>query len=157
MPQVSCKQCKKRFHAKPSWIKYGNAKYCSSTCQYRGRKNGKTIQCYLCKKKSYKPAGQLLKSKSGKFFCGKSCQTRWRNQEFSGTRHGNWKGGQHIEYRIILLKQKVRQICALCSCRDKRVLCVHHIDQNRKNNRVDNLVWLCYNCHHLVHRHGVVV
>jgi predicted HNH restriction endonuclease len=35
------------------------------------------------------------------------------------------------------------------------VLAVHHVDQNRTNNKVTNLAWLCHNCHHLVHRYPI--
>jgi 5-methylcytosine-specific restriction endonuclease McrA len=44
-------------------------------------------------------------------------------------------------------------ICKRCGTEDKRVLEAHHIDSNRKNNTIQNLVWLCRNCHHLVHNH----
>lgn len=30
----------------------------------------------------------------------------------------------------------------------------HHIDGNRGNDRMDNLVYLCQRCHIIVHRHG---
>jgi hypothetical protein len=43
----------------------------------------------------------------------------------------------------------------LCSTKDERVLAVHHIDHNRLNNKLDNLAWLCHNCHHLVHHDNV--
>jgi len=35
----------------------------------------------------------------------------------------------------------------------KKVIIVHHIDKNRKNNKLSNLAWLCRNCHFLVHHH----
>jgi 5-methylcytosine-specific restriction endonuclease McrA len=43
----------------------------------------------------------------------------------------------------------------LCGEGDIRMLAVHHIDQDRKNYKVENLVWLCHNCHHLVHHYEV--
>jgi predicted HNH restriction endonuclease len=45
-------------------------------------------------------------------------------------------------------------VCVLCKVSDKRILAVHHKDNNRKNNKVENLVWLCHNCHILVHHFG---
>jgi predicted HNH restriction endonuclease len=33
------------------------------------------------------------------------------------------------------------------------MLIVHHVDENRSNNDPENLIWLCYNCHHLVHNY----
>ncbi len=155
MPLVRCAQCHKSFHVKPSWIKLGYGKYCSSACQYKGSKTGKVITCFLCKKEAYRPKKQLTKSKSGRYFCGKSCQTIWRNQLFRGEQHPNWKEGKHVDYRQIMEKESARPICRACKSTDVRVLCVHHLDQNRRNNSITNLAWLCYNCHHLVHAHHV--
>jgi hypothetical protein len=47
----------------------------------------------------------------------------------------------------------VPKICRLCKTEDCRVLAVHHSDRNRQNNTLGNLLWLCHNCHHLVHRY----
>ena len=43
------------------------------------------------------------------------------------------------------------EMCGICKISDKRVLVVHHVDSNRKNNTFKNLMWLCRNCHCLVH------
>ena len=150
MPIVKCRLCSKEFYGKPSHIKIGYAKFCSSVCQYQARRKGKILPCYICSKKTYKQLKQLKKSKSGKFFCSKSCQTVWRNQEFVGIKHHNWKTGL-ASYRSVLPRNKIPKICTLCSTKDSRVLAVHHIDKNRTNNDVNNLAWLCHNCHFLVH------
>ena len=152
MPIVKCKLCLKKFYGKPYFLKIGEAKYCSPACQYEGRKNGKNIPCYICGKESYKQLKKLKKSKSGKFFCSKSCQTVWRNQEFIGIKHHNWKTGL-FAYRSILTRNKIPKFCNLCKTKDIRVLATHHIDRNRENNKVSNLAWLCHNCHFLVHHH----
>ncbi|MHA1267983.1 MAG: HNH endonuclease [Candidatus Helarchaeota archaeon] len=39
----------------------------------------------------------------------------------------------------------------MCGIVDDRVLAVHHIDSNRRNNSPGNLTWLRRNCHYLVH------
>lgn len=152
MPIVKCKLCSKEFYGKPYFIKNGWAKYCSSVCQYEGRRNGKILPCEICGKKTYKQLKKLEKSKSGKFFCSKSCQTVWRNQEFIGVKHHNWKTGLFV-YRSVLGRNKISKICVLCKTKDERVLAVHHVDRNRKNNLVSNLAWLCNNCHFLVHHY----
>ena len=157
MPSVRCQKCDKTFHAKPSWVARGFGKFCSSACQYEARKNGKHVFCHTCGRMVYRPVKQLRGSKSGKYFCNRSCQTQWRNRLFKGPKHKNWKGGKYVEYREILIKHGVKQLCRLCRCKDRRLLCVHHIDKNRKNNKKENLVWLCYNCHHLVHVHHISV
>jgi len=153
MPQVNCKICKKEFYAKPSWIKNGLGKYCSKGCMQKGLLRGEMKRCFICNAEVYKSRKALLGSKSKKFFCGKSCQTIWRNSIVNvGINHPNWKGGKHVSYRNVLLKNKVSKICFFCGNNDKRVLAAHHIDENHTNNVLTNLVWLCHNCHSLVHK-----
>ncbi len=148
----ACKNCNKEFKTKPYFVKHGGGKYCSAKCQYAGIKTGSIKPCAVCGKKSYKKLTQLKRSKSGKFFCGKSCQTKWRNSEFVGEKHANWKTGLHT-YRNRMLQSDSPKICRLCKTQDERILAVHHIDKNRQNNKLSNLAWLCHNCHFLVHHY----
>ena len=155
MPQVKCRICEVEFYAKPSWLRRGVGKYCSAKCQHEGQKKGKVVNCFICNKEVYKSLKNLKVSKSKKYFCTKSCQTIWRNTiVFVGSRHSNWKGGENT-YRRLILRSGVSQLCRLCKTNDKRVLAVHHVDKNRKNNNLDNLIWLCHNCHFLIH-HDIV-
>ena len=146
MPISSCKICRKKFYAKPNWLKRGWGKYCSGKCQFKAQLKGKFMYCNICRKKAWKTPLQLKRSKSEKFFCSKSCQTLWRNREFSGPRHPNWTGGEFAGRRILERANK-KVVCTHCNAADKRVLMVHHKDGNRKNNRITNLIWLCQNCH----------
>ena len=41
-----------------------------------------------------------------------------------------------------------------CVCEESRVLDVHHVDEDRANNDVSNLVFLCPNHHAIYHRFG---
>ncbi len=150
MPIVSCKKCAAEFYAKPSWLLKGHGKYCSAFCKHASDRKGKMVPCSICGKETYKQAKALRGSKSGKFFCSKSCQTKWRNTEFIEEKHANWKGG-HYAYRRILRQSGRLELCGLCKITDTRVLAVHHIDHDHTNNTVENLAWLCHNCHHLVH------
>lgn len=151
MPIVSCQICRSDFYSKPNWIKHGWGKYCSMECKRIGQKNGVFKNCFICGKKTYKTQKDLRKSKSGKFFCSKSCQTLWRNKiVFVGQNHANWKGGE-FTYRNAILRTNKPQICKRCQFEDKRVLVVHHLDKNRMNNDPANLIWLCANCHMLIH------
>lgn len=152
MVDVVCKQCLKKFQAKPSWLKNGYGKYCSRACSHQSKRLGQIVKCFICNTEVYKQAKALEGSKSGKLFCTKSCQTKWRNAEFKDEKHPNWKGGMHA-YRRMMRQSDSPQVCTLCKTKDKRVLAVHHVDENRKNNTIENLQWLCHNCHHLVHHH----
>ena len=154
MPVVSCQLCTKEFKAKPSWIKNGYGKYCSRNCSYKGRLNGKEVACTVCATVTYKSQKALNGSRSKKYFCSKSCQTTWRNTEFKGNKHANWQGGRH-SYRELLLRSSSSPACTLCRTDDLRILAAHHIDEDRNNNTIENLAWLCHNCHHLVHHDQV--
>lgn len=151
MPMAPCRLCGKGFYTKPSWIRRGHGFYCSQKCQYQAARKGKMVNCFICGKDVYREPRQL--TRSDKYFCSKSCQTQWRNTFFSGSKHANWKGGQFVAYRRILMRDSRPQICALCGTRDVRILTVHHIDENHKNHRIDNLMWLCHNCHFLIHNY----
>ena len=154
MPLIKkCEICNQEFTTKPSYVAKGQGRFCSVKCRGLSLRKGQEIQCFLCDKKAYKSKINLGRSKSGKFFCSKSCQTKWRNEEFRGSKHANWKGGRY-SYQSVLLRNNIPKICKLCGTKDKRVMATHHIDRDKYNNKVENLVWLCHNCHHLVHHYG---
>lgn len=151
MPIVSCKICGKEFYAKPNWLKKGWGKYCSRNCQFKAQLKGEFVYCGQCGKKIWRAPRDLRHSKSGKFFCTKSCQTLWRNKFYSGPNHPLWTGGKK-KYRTILLSvKKIPVKCIKCGYKDEKVLVVHHKDGNRQNINLYNLEWLCRNCHYLIH------
>lgn len=150
MPNVDCKICEKEFYVKPNHQKLGWGKFCSIQCRTKAQFKGKIVKCFNCCKKIYRSPSQLKKSKSGKHFCTKSCQTFWRNTYFVEEKHANWKNGIRT-YRKILERSGKKPFCALCKINNKRILTAHHKDRNRNNNKLSNLVWLCLNCHYLVH------
>ncbi len=154
MPTAQCKFCKKNFHVSPWRIKSGWGIYCSLECKYLGSAFQKKFSCFTCGQDVFKTPSKIRNSKSGKFFCSKSCQTKWRNVVFSGEKHSGYKDGKHT-YRRLLKKADRAPECEMCGTRDRRVLAAHHIDENRAHNGVKNLSWLCHNCHKLVHYDNV--
>jgi|SRR3989344_3447304 len=149
-----CLVCRNDFHTKPFYVNKGQGKYCSRQCGYIANRRRTKVACFLCGKEVDRTPKQLRTSKSQKYFCGKSCQTRWRNQIYIGPKHANWIHGRQA-YRTILSRLGRAKMCALCKTRDERVMAVHHIDRNRLNNSPQNLAWLCHNCHFLVHHYDV--
>ena len=150
MPQTKCKICYKEFHVKPYHQRMGYGKYCSRLCQVEGRKTGRSVLCEICNANIWRTPKQFRNSKSGKFFCSKNCQAKWRNREFAGEKHVNWKGGEYI-YQRIMKESGIKPVCKECGIKNRKVLVIHHIDRNRKNYDISNLVWLCRNCHYLEH------
>ena len=70
----------------------------------------------------------------------------------------SWKGGKSFElYGLEFnnkLKEQIRkrdgyvcQECGLPECSNNRNLDIHHIDYNKKNNHLNNLISLCHDCH----------
>lgn len=151
MATAPCTYCAVSFYAKPSRIKSGQGKFCSRACSGKFNQKGREVICATCGAITYRRPRDLARSKSEKYFCTKRCQTTWRNQLYVGKSHKNFTNGQS-SYRAVMLRSKPR-ICGLCRTGDSRVLAVHHIDKNRKNNKLKNLAWLCHNCHFLVHHY----
>ena len=151
MPYTSCKQCKAPFYVKPSHILRGWGKYCSTKCQHAGMRTGLIVNCTVCFKDFYRTKEQSQRSRSGKFFCSKACFAVWKNSHLLiGEKNGNWKDGKNA-YRNVIKRAGIMPKCSNCGISDTRVLVVHHIDQDRANNVLSNLKWLCRNCHYLVH------
>ena len=75
--------------------------------------------------------------------CGHGCS----NIQFrSGEQNGNWKGG--IAYRK-RAKRIHGSTCVVCG--EDRVVDIHHLDGNAKNNDIRNLVPLCPTHHRYAH------
>ncbi len=146
-----CKICSNQFYVKPSHISMGWGVFCSRECKHFGTRMRRAVNCFICDRLIYKTRSQLSRSISGKYFCSKSCQAKWRNVEYSGSKHLGWKGGQST-YRKIMIKNNRDSKCLLCNTNDTRILAVHHLDKNHSNLNPNNLIWLCHNCHFLVHR-----
>lgn len=76
----------------------------------------------------------------------------------TGDKHWNWQGGKSLEPYgkefNMGLKERVRKrdnyTCQECNQTQKQLgyrLCIHHIDFNKNNNKVNNLIALCRSCH----------
>lgn len=50
------------------------------------------------------------------------------------------------------IRSKIPYKCVICGSVED--LALHHIDGNTKNNKVENLEWLCSKCHADEHRNG---
>ena len=87
------------------------------------------------------------------------------HSDFSGRNHWNWQGGKSFEpYSPEFneeLKERIRnrdnyrcQICGISENELNYALCIHHIDEDKKNNSLTNLISLCISCHMKKHRLG---
>ncbi len=151
MPIRKCRICGKEFYSKPFHINKGWGKYCSIKCRTKSQFNGKWVECENCGKKVYRTPRDYRKSRNKRFFCSKKCHCSWENKNVRcGVNAPNWIIGESA-YRALMRRHKIPVKCRSCGISDKRVLIVHHIDGDRKNNNISNLEWLCCNCHAIVH------
>lgn len=74
------------------------------------------------------------------------------------TKTSNWQGGKSFEKYSLLFDQQMKDrvrtrdnfVCQLCGVPElegRRRLDVHHIDYDKKNSCIDNLISLCQKCH----------
>lgn len=57
-------------------------------------------------------------------------------------------------HRKLLLQSKIPIRCKLCGINENInfiQMSVHHVDGNKKNNDISNLVWICESCHQYLH------
>ena len=164
-----CLVCNKPFSYQkyPSTEKAHPKITCSNKCRYKlvskrlsGRfiPNGAnekdfskwiTTSCKHCKKELFYP--QSLK----RMFCSIKCKGLWQAQNLKGENNPNWKPPE-LRKKSTSVKRKIRKfllkdrvICEHCSASQN--LQVHHKDQVRDNNSLDNLLLLCKECHALKH------
>lgn len=77
-----------------------------------------------------------------KMTCSYSCSNTFFR---SGENHPNWK---EKSYRVICFSRHKKE-CVVCG--ENKIVEVHHLDENRNNNNVDNLIPLCPTHHQYWH------
>lgn len=81
-----------------------------------------------------------------------------RREEMDGKNNPNWRGGSSTEPYPFMWSEKLREQirkrdgykCQLCNIKQKKTpenLHIHHIDYNKKNCELNNLISLCRSCH----------
>lgn len=60
----------------------------------------------------------------------------------------NWN---NIRKAVFIRDENKCQMMIKCKKDKSKKLCVHHIDENRSNNKMRNLITLCSNCHNYYH------
>lgn len=146
-----CKQCKRTFLAKKRFVDKGEAIYCSLRCSQISRRNRISKKCAYCGKKVERALSKIKSSKSGLFFCSRKCKEI--AQSFVGNikeiRPSHYKDAEEgiNQYRKTAFHYYEHK-CNNCGWNeDERILQVHHKNEDRKDNRKENLIILCPTCH----------
>lgn len=115
-----------------------------------------SLTCAYCGKQFTRSPSKISKSKSGLYFCCREhkdmAQRLDSGKQFDIMRPEHYSkvdeniGSIHT-YRDMAMREYAHQ-CAICGWKeDEDILQVHHIDENRQNNALKNLIILCPNCH----------
>lgn len=153
--KVKCGYCDKEFdkyvkHYKRS-ERLGHLHYCSRKCSQLAQNKGEMRKCAWCCTEIYVSESRRKRSKSGKYFCSRSCSNSHRNTLYVGSKHPNYRGAEYREKALSAYGAKCTR-CGYDKC--KAAIEVHHKDHNRDNNNLCNLEVLCRNCHAEEHHGG---
>lgn len=150
-----CKHCTNTFEASSKEHNRGNALFCSKGCfkLYKRPKINKepNVICSNCNVAFYKTTSKMQNSKSGLFFCSRSCKDNAQKlggiKEIQPYHYGTISKDNPDHYRRIAFANYLHK-CNRCNYdKHKSILEVHHIDRNRMNDDIANLEILCANCH----------
>lgn len=135
-----CEQCGKEFITHSCYLKRGGGRFCSPSCSttYRNLKNNPSWNPEVRKKISENHAD--VSGENNPMY-GK------RGKDAPSYIDGRSRCNPTL-YKGILIANGIEPVCKLCGA--IKNIHVHHIDGNRKNNDINNLVWLCTKCHYTV-------
>lgn len=134
----------------------GSKMYCSSECYNIARQKKTELICLACGKHFERVNCHIGEHN----FCSKECVNKWNRENRKGENANGWKGGIHYqdgyifkkekdggyrgEHRILMEEKLGRRLT------EQEV--VHHIDGNKTNNSLDNLMVMTRAEHALLHR-----
>lgn len=147
---VRCKVCSKHFLVRKDQAK--KRKYCSRGCVAYASFNRVELKCAFCDRLFYKTKSKVSDSKSGLHFCSRSCKDSAQKiggiKEIMPSHYGTGQEAYREKFAGCQFK------CQRCGYEEFECsVHIHHIDGNRNNNSLNNLMMLCGNCHFALH-HG---
>lgn len=145
--KIDCDNCGKEFLKAKRFMGKSKRNFCSPRCLNESHKKERVfVNCFYCGKEKKITEYRFKITKTKKFFCNKKHQQLAQFSHNGIDYHCNYKDGLS-SYRDVAFRAFSHK-CELCSYEeDLRILEVHHIDHNRSNNKPENLMILCPNCH----------
>ena len=135
--RIKCKKCGYEWEISPSSL-------CPSSCKetsFKGCPECKyeTRFCDYCGKE-VKRLKTEFNTKSGYIYCSRECGNKHKNSLNKKINNGTAYRRNALEY--------YGNSCSVCGYEeDTDLLEVHHIDEDRTNNELNNLIVLCCMCH----------
>lgn len=151
-----CEWCEKTFYPLAKEVNRGQARFCSRTCSssrpnLKRRQKKVAVQCSWCSKNFEMNKGRMV-AKHGHYFCTRLCKdTAQRIGGLTAIQPKHYTE-ESKNYRLKAMRLLPNH-CANCGYKTHiDVLQVHHIDENRNNNDISNLMILCPTCHVAHHK-----
>ncbi|MGM0582976.1 MAG: HNH endonuclease [Bacteroidota bacterium] len=169
---VKCDFCGEEIIKSPALINAYDKHFCDNECKNKwlkenaiqgkehynwkggaSRANKKT-KCAYCNKEILVTKYRLEGYNNN--FCSNECKNKFFGNNHKLENNFNWRGGKSFELYPIefndSLKNKIKKrdnnTCQICGVKGKdATLHVHHIDYNKDNSSMNNLITLCNSCH----------
>lgn len=146
---IDCERCGKAVVSRADQVR----RFCSRTCSDLASRVRDVLTCAYCDKEFERRTCAKANSKHGVFFCCRQHKDWGQRVENGIARiHPPHYADGSSEYRSRALREHGEK-CAGCNYSElQSMLDVHHIDADRSNGALDNLIVLCVFCHALVTR-----
>lgn len=137
--KIKCKTCGYEWEISPCSLMPSTTKHYTfigcPECKYI------EVECSYCHK-TFKRLKSIVNkdNKTGYIYCSKECGNRHKNITTT-----NWVDSSN--YRRNAFNYYPHKCCICGWEEDERVLEVHHLDEDRNNNDIENLRILCPICH----------
>lgn len=136
-PNTSCGVCNKAIYRRPSLLeKSGGRAFCGQVCY--GIACRKESPCLIC--------GKPILASFNKKTCSRGCANKHR----TGIQYKINRPRDKVVSERALKTRLIRErgkVCQRCGYGKFEILQVHHKDRNHENNSLDNLEFICPNCH----------
>lgn len=128
--KLTCQHCGCEFERLECQLGRGRGKFCSKKCCNDAQFFGSEITCALCGKKVYRHFSEQDIGVKIKQFCSRNCYMKWRKEKLKEKTYPKI-GAEHI-HRIVIEKSLGRKLLSS--------EIVHHVDGNKHNNTLENLI-----------------
>lgn len=160
--RVVCENCTKETLQRTT--NRSAARFCSQKCgsEYQSRTKSVDVACKWCEKAFRRKQSSLLNSKSGFYFCSRTCKDEAQKlggiKEIQPPHFGTRtrpkprkrKNNNHNTHRKLFTESEF--VCIRCGYKEfTGSVDIHHKDFNHLNNDKSNLLPLCANCHRALH------
>jgi len=154
----SCPVCGEQFYRSPAQLK--DALTCSREClailhhrENNPRWTRVRKECLNCGECYYVVKHRHDMGDGN--YCSRECADAHKGRYLTGLNNPNWRGGvKNYTSEFYNMRELIRdrdertcQYCGVSESQLDRKLDVHHISYNTKDNREENLISLCVNCH----------